>query len=671
MTNLTAFGWGLSHEALDILRRATDGAARAWWEEVEPVLMELTGADRKMDEHVVYKNFPAEVLAMGEAEYWLRQILMYWGLPNALFTEAPLDRPLLDEKVTLAILHPAKPDALREILRSLLDRPARWTDEQRDDAAFLLERFREPVDFGTVAFKENMARLAVAAIDLGLPAKVSAATDVLRIVQGMSDEKDNPCDVSLREPGKVRKLRRRERRFLAGLLEECENVEADFARRPELWKRVVHQIHPGDWKDRFPRVVAAAKKLYEDSLPDTDAAIFERLLAARDPKLLRELAARPGEMTRRLHHLLLVYGMPAAEAFVGVLPRLRLIQLLTIERYLAKVNERKTRTFPPRADWSKLQIVDADPERRLGSSVQKYLAGELGRAIGARVARAVPAVSLSPEAKLVKLPTNDSDLAPYGRGTVFPIPQHVKFIRSATYWATGFTRHNVWFDNGWNFFDRRWKEIGACCWSAVRFPGEQDRAAGAIFSGDPTNTKDLEGRACQLIDLYLDELARQEVRYAVWNVLCYSRVSFDEAKDVLAALQWGTEPAKGKLFEPARCQLSFPIKGPQMTKYVAFVDLARRQLVYIDANLRSSTSSAAANGPRLERTMPAFCEYLDMLPSVFDAFAHAPRSPSGMPVVYSDEGAAITGDREAYVFRPSNEASRFRPFSLNELLVTA
>lgn len=95
--NLTAFGWSLSRDAFDALSRATDGAARAWWEETEPVLMDLTGADRKIDEHVVYKNFPREVLAMSEANYWLRQILMYWALPNEWFTEEPLPRAPLDE----------------------------------------------------------------------------------------------------------------------------------------------------------------------------------------------------------------------------------------------------------------------------------------------------------------------------------------------------------------------------------------------------------------------------------------------------------------------------------------------------------------------------------------------------------------------------------------------
>lgn len=129
----------------------------------------------------------------------------------------------------------------------------------------------------------------------------------------------------------------------------------------------------------------------------------------------------------------------------------------------------------------------------------------------------------------------------------------------------------------------------------------------------------------------------------------------------------GREGGDGKLFEPARCQLSFPIKGPQITKYVAMLDLRRRQLVYLDANLGARVSSAAANGEILARTMPAFVEYLDSLPSVHDVFAHVPARHDGTPVLYDDAKTAVV-DREAYVFRPLNQAGRFRALPLEELL---
>lgn len=658
-SNLCAFGFALSRDAFEAMRAASDGAARAWWEELEPVLMDLSGADRKMEEQVVYKNFPHEVLAMSEADYWMRQILMYWGLPNEWFTEQPVERPLLDERLRLKVLHPAAASSLPEIFAELLARPARWTGEQREDALFLVRRLGRDVDLSTVAFKENMVQLAVKCLEAGIPARVDTATDVLRLAVGMSGG-----DVALRQKSRLRSFARGERRFLLSLLESAENLDEDMTRRPERFKRLVHTLHPGDFKSRFPRVLAAADALYKDALQPTFSAVVERMLQARDPALLDEVARRPGEMMRRLHHLLLVYGDAAAAAFAQVLPRLTLMQLLKIERYLRKVNDRSHRTFPPRGDWGKLQIVPAPGRRRLPGDRLTSVLEALAAQIRARVARRVDAVYLAPETNLIKLPTSDSELLPYGRGTVFPLPPEALFLRTAVYWKSGPTGRNVWYDNGWNFFDDRWSNMGACCWNHTRF-----RTSCAIFSGDPTNSKDLEGRACQMIDLYLNKLAKRGVRYAVWNVLCYSRVSFDEAEEVFAALQWGADPAKGRLFEPARCQLAFPIKGPQFTKYVAFLDLRRRQVVYIDANLRANVASAAANGARLTQTMPAFVEYLDTLPSVHDVFAHQPASPTGLPVLYGDAGVElIDADAEAYVFRPEREGNRFRPFPLQALL---
>jgi hypothetical protein len=267
----------------------------------------------------------------------------------------------------------------------------------------------------------------------------------------------------------------------------------------------------------------------------------------------------------------------------------------------------------------------------------------------------------------VKLPTNDAELAPYGRGTVFPIPPEVTFVRTASYWKSGPTSHNVWYDNGWNFFDADWSPVGACCWSAVKFDGGKRSAAGAVFSGDPTNSKDLDGRACQLIDLYLDRLPDQRARYAVWSVLCYSRIMFSAAEEVFAALQWGRDAQRGKLFEPSRCQLAFALTGNCFTKFVAYVDVARRELVYLDANLPVRVGSAALNGAILATTMPAYVEYLRSLPSVHDLYRHAPAAEDGMPVVYDDAGVRIDGG-PAYVFRPSNPANEFEPVDPAALL---
>jgi len=654
--NIAHYGYALAVDAYAALARLGEAELAAWWGEVELVLAVLTGADKKMDSFVVYKNFPAEVLEMDEVAYWTRQILMWWGLPNELFTQPELARPPLADAPAFRTLQLADAASLPRIMQSLFALPARWIEAQWEDVRFLVGTLDRQVDLAELPFVENRIRLAAHLLERGAGVIVEAATDVLRLAAALLSG-----DISLREPCKLRPFKRRERRYLLAMLEGAKHLDEDLARRREPWKRLLHLLHPGDYRDRFPRVIAAYDKLYQGAPVPSFNAELERLLGAGDRGALALLQTRPGEYMRRLHATLLAFGPESVRAFAPVVGKLTTIQLLKLHRYLETVDDRAWRMFPPRGNWNKVQILEAARERRLPRAVRGDLLGMLGAELGRRLRELGP-VALAPEAARVKLQTNDGELSPFGRGTAFPIPKRIRFVRTATYWKTGPTGTNAWFDNGWNFCAATWKPVGCCAWNTGRFED------GAVFSGDPTNSKELEGRACQMIDLYLDKLVKRGVRYAVWTVLCYSRITFAKAIDVHAALQWGEDPQAGKLFEPSRCQLSFPLRGDNLTKYVAYIDLERRELVYIDANLPARVSSASVNGELLARNMPAFVEYLGSLPSVHDLFAHARQDPGGMPVLYSDADQAVVGGRPAYVFRPANEASSFVPFDLGSLL---
>jgi hypothetical protein len=470
-------------------------------------------------------------------------------------------------------------------------------------------------------------------------------------------------DPSLREPSKLRAFRRRERRALLDMLEAAPNLEEDVARRRERFKRLFRALRPGDYATRYPRVVVSYDTIYRGAAIATFNRELEHLLAARDPAVLPVLAERPGILMRRLHECLLRLGGDAAGTFCEAIPKLSTLQLLKVLRHLETDHERTTRTFAPRGNWSRLQIRPADPRRRLPKKIRDGLIHSIEEAIATRVSSRVPAIWLDPRTATIKLQTNDSEASPYGRGTRFPIPDGVTFVRTASYWASGPTAYNLWYDNGWSFYDAAWSPKGACCWTNVQFGG-----GAAIFSGDPTNSKDLDGRACQLIDLYLEPLARMGVRYAVWNILCFSRRSFEAAKEVYAALQWGERPEEGKLFEPARCQLSFPLRGDNMTKYIAAIDIERRAMIYLDANLYGRVTSAAANTKVVGAIMPAFFEYLDTLPSVHDLFRGVAQHDDGMTVAYDDAARTIPANQAAYVFRPVNQDNDFEPFDLGSLL---
>lgn len=655
--NISYYGFALSQTAYDLLHRADESEVVDWWVTLEKTLKSITGDDKNMGDFVVYKNFPQEVLEMSQVDYWSRQILMYWGFPNEYFTKEEVEREVEKEKLPVKVLQPATSKSLGNIFNSLLRSQVRWTKRQWETVRELLSSAEGSVDISAISFKENMVRLAALLIKEGREVSVRSATDVLRLAVGLSDG-----DVSMRTNSKLRRFKRPERKFLLSLLEDCKNVSEDVARRKGQFKRLFFELRPGDYKSRYPNVVSVYDKLYRGAKFQTFNSEVERLLSQRDPAALNLLKARAGEFVRRLRVATNLYGEAAIEAFRAAMPRLSVHQLLKIERQLITANDRTYRAFPPRGNWTKLQVSEALPSHRWNEEVAIQLSEMISSEVRDRVSSVLPAVRLSKDVEKVKLQGNDSDLSPYGRGTVFDIPENITFLRSASYWKTGGGHaYNIWFDNGWNFFDEKWKSAGVCCWNANRC------GDAAIFSGDPTNSKELEGRACQMIDLYLDKMMQRGVRYAVWNILCYSHKSFDQAEEVHAALQWGEKPQKNNLFEPSRCVFSFPVKGANMTKYIAYVDVWERKLVYMDANLYGRVSSAASNTKILEKTMPAYVEYLNSLPSVFDLFKGVPAADDAPPVLYDDSEERIE-EGQAYVFLPRSKHNKFDQLDLNSLL---
>lgn len=649
LMNLEYYGFSLSIEAYRAITALPSDVLGVWWTHLETELKAVTGDDRNIGDFVVYKNFPAEVLAKTEAEYWIPQILMYWGLPNELFTEPVQPREGMDpnERKSRTLML-AGSSTLQSILNSLLASKARWNDQEFGDVVELSKT--QYVDFSKIVFKENLVKLASYFIQAGAQITVKTATDVLRLAAGLSDG-----DVSLREKVQFKSFNRKTRRFLMNMLESCGNLVEDVARRTEVWKKFLHNLHPGEFQKSHPRVVKVADDLYNGRLV-TFSSQVENLIKAKDANVLELLAQRPGEFMRRLVHVLDVFGDQAADAFIKVIPRLTVHQIVSIRRFLEITHLRTYRVFPPKGNWGKLQLGKPRP-------VKAWHVDKLSAALGEALAQRVPAVRvLDDNTEQVKLP-NGNDEGTYARGTVFKIPEHVKFIRTASYWQQKSPHGygNIWFDNGWNFFGEDWEVKGACCWTDHRF------LDGAVFSGDPTNSKEMQGRAAQLIDLYLDKLEALGVRYAVWNVLCYSGIPFAQATEVFAALQWGTDPQKGKLFEPSRAQLAFPLTGDYKTKYVCLIDLKTREMIYLDANLRGTTQSAARNGKTLSEQMPAFMEYISALPSVHDLFKESVNPSGNAQVLYTSKDVELNEGESCYIFQHEGDQD-YEPLDLNKIL---
>lgn len=651
-SNLLYFGYTLSKDAYSKLMSVSDKTLKTWWGEIEPALKRVTGDDKKMDRFVVYKNFPQEVLEMSQAEYWFNQILMYWGFPSDLFTQEEVSRDKMFEKTTLKVLQEADKNALQRIFQNLLQLGARWNNEQRAFALFLAQE-NLSWKVSDIVFKENMAPFVSALRDAGVNVKLTSAMDVLRLAVGMSNG-----DITMATNTPFTRFTRADRRFFLNLLEKTSNLEEDVARDVERWKRFFNALHPFDYKGLI-NVHAVANALYKNEVTSFNGKV-ELALSKKQKTALNLLSQRPGDFIRRFHHVYGIFGAKAVEALNDVLPNLTTLQLLKFEKYLETIGQRDKLTVAPKGNWTKLQILP-NTKSKIRKGHKEILTETIRKTVARRIREKVGTINLFESAAQIKLQTNEADLCSFGRGTTVYLPDNINFVRSASYWST-LNRGVTWFDNGWNFFDENWGSVDTLCWNSTGMGGA------ALFSGDPMSSKDSQGRACQMIDLYIDKLAERGIRYGVWNILCFSRVKFSEAKEVFAALQWGEDAQKGKTFEPSRAQFTVPVQGDSFAKYILYLDVKERKVVYMDANLKANVSSASYNTTTLSQTMPAFVEYLDTLPSVYDLFKHGRKSKKGVVVTFDDENVKV--EKTGYVFKPLNKENKFKQLDLNSILTS-
>lgn len=646
LMNIEYYGFALGNEAFRLIKNLSPASLAIWWSQIEPEFKEITGDNRNIGDFVVYKNFPQEVLNKTDAEYWFAQILMYWGVDKSLFAQPELPRSgLKPESRKSKVLMASDSSTTKKLLHNLVVSKVKWNFLEFEGAKLLSTI--ENVDFSKIQFKENLVNLASYFIENGIEVKVKTATDVLRLGAGLSGG-----DSTLKTKVKFKSFSRPTRRFLLSMLENSSNLEEDVARRKIIWKKFLHNLHPREMEKAYPKVAKVVDLLFNDKLKTFNSTV-EQLILSKDPEVLNILSSRPGEFSRRLVKLLEVFDNLAMDAFITVLPKLNLYQILSINRFLQLATYRKTRMFPPKGNWAKVKLGEA-------RKVKAEHAVKLTQSVNSILKDRVPKVSLlDSNVEKVKLP-NGNEEGVYARGTVIMLPKTTKFIRTASYWEKK-ADQSVWFDNGWNFFNSDWKALGSCCWNMVQ-------TEGAVFSGDPTTSKEMNGRGAQLIDLYPEKLIKSGVRYAVWSVLCYSSIPFSNA-DVFAALQTGEDPQTGKLFEPSRCDIAFKINGDYKTKFICYLDLQDMSLTYIDANLPGSVRSAVNNSPTLEKVMPAYIEYLSSLPSVFDLFCQSlnPSDPGKSKVIYSDEDIKLAENETAYIFKHINKTD-YNPLSLSEIL---
>jgi len=324
--------------------------------------------------------------------------------PDDPFVKPARPRPLRGESAAperLRVLHLGfDQDAdLRAELVGLLARTAALPPADADDLATLLA-LQPRIDLSwlpaRVPGRETKARLLAWLLTDPLPAGaldraaalVDTATDVLRLLVVRSDG-----DASLIGRPRLAPVPRPLRRALLGLLDCIGTVRLvdDMRRHRRAWIAVGEKLHPGEYADRYPAVAlafatlrcsdmttlcprtAVAGQVAEDVRIDDAGRVTVAVWGHRVESALADgdvatavslLAARPGELLRRLDHLLRLAATDEdlAAAFAALTAAAPQVSPAVLLSALGQVRTRtarhRTRVFFPAGRTSTAHVID-------------------------------------------------------------------------------------------------------------------------------------------------------------------------------------------------------------------------------------------------------------------------------------------------------------------------
>lgn len=540
----------------------------------------------------LYPGFPQQVMRASEAELYLNAIFHYassgqW-LPALGRNGQEPGRKALAQAERRAWLKPIDLGSQQDfetIFTQLAGAKSSLSEQDAKDLAWFVQQHGHRV-YGLMppAFhsRENLALLGAALLKVNhvraqefLSPLLKTATDVLRLAVALGGG-----DVSLATPSRCGKLARPLRRWLLSVLEGCGQLEEDMWRRPEVFKRLGEVLHPGEYGQRFPRTLQAFAGVRNGQRPASFSSLVEQQLregAVQDAA--QTLAQRPGELARRLDHLLRCSATPEAVLadFTKVADQVSTTVLLQAMVHFRRRDAVQLRSFFPKGSVAKVFAI-ADERPAIRTELAQQAADLCEQALLARFAALPPLGRCHVEADLANylVPFSQRSAAKalrtLVRGSRMPLPGS-DFIRLFLWWKNGRSRTDIdlsaaLYGPDFNYLDvlsyYNLKSFGGC------------------HSGDVV---DAPQGAAEFIDLDVQKLQAAGVRFVVASINSYTTQAFCDLPECFAGWMARSDADSGEIFEPATVQDRVDIASDTTICLPMVFDLQQRQVIWADIAL--------------------------------------------------------------------------------------
>ena len=424
---------------------------------------------------------------------------------------------------------------------------------------------------------------------------------------------------------KLARVRRPLRRAFFSVLEsfDGDTLTEDMLRHRSYWVWVGQLLHPHEYASRYPKLARAFAVVRKKSPTGEKAPRFQSFqgrveagLAEGDvTRTIRTLRERPGELARRLDHLLRVArGLPeivddTVAAFTSSVDQLPTPMLLTLRNHFLS----RTKPAPIRIYWPKggtaggisapdqRSTIDTDTVRRITASIEVALLARFGT---------LPRSStwlLDRALEKIMVPFNERTASPSAialpRGSTIdaPVPAG-KSVRLFLHWCEpNRNAAETDIDLSVGFYDSNWAYRGVCSYYELQC--QVDGKTLARSAGDLTSAPYPDGSS-EFVDIDCNAILRSGVRYAVMVVNAYAGLAFSQLDRAFAGYMV-REDIEGKHFDARTVEMKFNLQGERGIYVPVVFDFVDEKLHWLD--LYSKGTPALNNVETSNKAIQKIC----------------------------------------------------------------
>lgn len=615
LKNIENLGFTFSMGVIEVLKTFSADSLNGFYLELIPMLKNMVGAD--VVYHPMYPNFPQSVMKKNEAELYLNAIVHYLTGGVLYPVEKKEERLPLFESGKVKVLELATGTELQEIFDLLCTSKTSISSTDKKDLVWIMKHadFTMPNE---IPLKENMAVICKVYLEnLPIPSVkeiqgyFKTATDVLRLITAMSDG-----DVSLTTNTMFRSFKRKERRILMELLENCDNLEEDMLRYKNRWLRVGERLHPTEYnKAQFPKTIKAFDKLRSGEKIETFGGKVNKAIEMGNyESALALLKKRPGELARRLDYLLRIAKNPnqVVNTFKDIAGNVSTPVLLQVKEHFTHRNEEnKHRVFFPKGNLSRCHSIENTlPE--IGEIYCNAIVAICENALieNYRKKDFMGKVYLSPEYKNYLVPFSQrsasKSLKTIVRGSRLPISKDINVLRAFVWWTNtdktrgyGYNEGRVDIDLSAAIFDENWNYMEHISYTNLRSQKYQAFHSGDIINGGPVNGNGVS----EFLDVDIESVVKYGARYVVYQVYNYSGQEFRDLPHAMFGWMGRTSASSGEIYEPKTVEQKMDLASASVVAIPVIFDCVNREIIWCDMNQTLDSVNTYHGGNNLESNL--------------------------------------------------------------------